>query len=256
MAAISFEHVDVVFGRDVRPALAMLDRGEGRDAIMQETGSARRRARCVHLRRGRRALRPHGPVGLGQVVPAALRQRPQSSHARPRRRQRRRGPGRYGELRRKHAEAAAHEPHLDGLPAIRADAVAHDPGECRFRSRGAGHAESPGGAHHRRKAEARSPGPVGGQASARAFGRHAAARRPRQGLRHRRRYPAHGRAVLGPRPADPRASPGRAPGVAALASEDHRLRQPRSRRGAEDRQPHRHHGGGSRSSSTARRSRS
>jgi glycine betaine/proline transport system ATP-binding protein len=39
VAAISFEHVDVVFGRDVRPALAMLDRGEGRDAIMQQTSA-------------------------------------------------------------------------------------------------------------------------------------------------------------------------------------------------------------------------
>jgi glycine betaine/proline transport system ATP-binding protein len=38
-AAISFEHVDVVFGREDKSALAMLDAGEGRDAIFQKTGA-------------------------------------------------------------------------------------------------------------------------------------------------------------------------------------------------------------------------
>ncbi len=39
MAAVEFHNVDVVFGRDPRPALDMLDRGEDRDAILAATGS-------------------------------------------------------------------------------------------------------------------------------------------------------------------------------------------------------------------------
>ena len=38
-SAIRFDHVDVIFGRDVGSALAMLDAGEGRDAIFQKTGA-------------------------------------------------------------------------------------------------------------------------------------------------------------------------------------------------------------------------
>ena len=38
-SAIAFEHVDVIFGREADSALAMLDAGEGRDAIFQKTGS-------------------------------------------------------------------------------------------------------------------------------------------------------------------------------------------------------------------------
>jgi glycine betaine/proline transport system ATP-binding protein len=37
VTAVSFEHVDVVFGRQVPQALAMLDTGEGRDAIFDKT---------------------------------------------------------------------------------------------------------------------------------------------------------------------------------------------------------------------------
>jgi glycine betaine/proline transport system ATP-binding protein len=37
--AIAFDHVDVIFGRETDAALAMLDGGEGRDAIFQKTGS-------------------------------------------------------------------------------------------------------------------------------------------------------------------------------------------------------------------------
>ena len=39
MAVVEFKNVDVVFGRDLKPALDMLDRGEDRDAILEATGS-------------------------------------------------------------------------------------------------------------------------------------------------------------------------------------------------------------------------
>ncbi|MDF2763255.1 MAG: transporter ATP-binding protein [Rhodospirillales bacterium] len=38
-SAIAFEHVDVIFGREAQAALAMLDAGEGRDAIFQKTNA-------------------------------------------------------------------------------------------------------------------------------------------------------------------------------------------------------------------------
>jgi glycine betaine/proline transport system ATP-binding protein len=38
-SAIGFDHVDVIFGRETQAALAMLDAGEGRDAIFQKTGA-------------------------------------------------------------------------------------------------------------------------------------------------------------------------------------------------------------------------
>jgi glycine betaine/proline transport system ATP-binding protein len=38
-SAIAFDHVDVIFGREAQAALAMLDAGEGRDAIFQKTGA-------------------------------------------------------------------------------------------------------------------------------------------------------------------------------------------------------------------------
>ena len=97
---------------------------------------------------------------------------------------------------------------------------------------------------------------VGRQVRARAVRRHAAARRARPRLRHRRRHPADGRAVLGPGPADPRQAAGRSAGAAAAAAQDDHLRQPRSRRGAEDRQHDRDHGGRPDHPGRARRNRS
>ena len=38
-SAIRFDHVGVIFGRDIPTALAMLDSGEGRDSIFQKTGA-------------------------------------------------------------------------------------------------------------------------------------------------------------------------------------------------------------------------
>src|SRR3546814_14456042 len=67
---------------------------------------------------------------------------------------------------------------------------------------------------------------VEGQVRPRALRRHAAARRPRARLRHRRRHPADGRALLGARPADPRPPAGRVAGAAAAPEEDHHLREP------------------------------
>src|SRR3954469_17316767 len=37
--AVRFEHVDVVFGQRAAEAIALLDKGEGRDVILDKTGS-------------------------------------------------------------------------------------------------------------------------------------------------------------------------------------------------------------------------
>src|SRR5437868_194609 len=37
--AVRFENIDVVFGRNTAAALTLLDKGEGRDAILEKTGS-------------------------------------------------------------------------------------------------------------------------------------------------------------------------------------------------------------------------
>src|SRR5262245_60884664 len=39
MPAVSFEHVDVIFGPSPQQALALLDKGAGRDAIQEQTGN-------------------------------------------------------------------------------------------------------------------------------------------------------------------------------------------------------------------------
>jgi len=39
MPVVAFDHVDVVFGPDPKQAVALLDRGEGRDAIFETTGN-------------------------------------------------------------------------------------------------------------------------------------------------------------------------------------------------------------------------
>ena len=86
--------------------------------------------------------------------------------------------------------------------------------------------------------------------------RHAAARRPRPRACHRFRHPADGRALLGPRPADPGASAGRIARPAAPARQDDPVRQPRSQRGPQARQAYRDHGGRPDRSSSARPRRS
>src|SRR5215813_15081738 len=37
--AVRFDHVDVIFGKNSGEALALMDKGEGRDAILAKTGS-------------------------------------------------------------------------------------------------------------------------------------------------------------------------------------------------------------------------
>jgi glycine betaine/proline transport system ATP-binding protein len=39
VSAVRFEQVDVIFGKNTAQALAMMDKGEGRDAILEKTGS-------------------------------------------------------------------------------------------------------------------------------------------------------------------------------------------------------------------------
>ncbi len=48
--AVRFENVDVIFGQRSKEALALLDKGEGRDSILDKTGIAGRRARRLALR--------------------------------------------------------------------------------------------------------------------------------------------------------------------------------------------------------------
>ena len=38
MSEVDFRHVDIVFGRNPERALELLDRGEGREAILEQTG--------------------------------------------------------------------------------------------------------------------------------------------------------------------------------------------------------------------------
>ena len=128
------------------------------------------------------------------------------------------GAGRRHALRSGDAAPPAHAAHRDGVPAVRAAALAHGRRERRLRPRAARHGQArarPGG---RREAQAGRPRAVAGQVCPRALRRHAAAGRPRPRVRHRRRHPADGRAVLRARPADPHAPAGRAARPAAQAA--------------------------------------
>ena len=215
----SSSDVDIVFGGRPRTALAAARRGPRRATRSwprpaQVLGVA---GATLAVERGR-DLRADGPVGLRQVDAAARRQRAQQGRAR-------RGAGRGRAARM--VDVATCDAG-DAAPAAHA---ARSPW-CSSSSRccpGARCAENVGFGLELRgvpeaERDARSSTrsstlvglePVGRQVRARAVGRHAAARRPRPRLRHRRRHPADGRAVLGARSADPHQAAGRAARAAA-----------------------------------------
>ena len=93
--AVSFKHVDILFGRQARAGLELLDKGATRNEILKNTGAVLGLRRC-DARCGRgRDLRAHGLVGFGQVDAAAGGQRPQPADSR-----RGAGKGRRGHRRR------------------------------------------------------------------------------------------------------------------------------------------------------------
>ena len=179
-----------------------------------------------------------GPVGLGQVDAAARRQRPQPGDARPCAGARR---GRLeGHRRLPRGRAAPHPPHTAWRWCSSSSACCRGARCARMSPSGSSCAARRAteiAPHRRRAAGAGRARRLGGSLCRRAVGRHAAARRPRPRLRHRRRHPADGRALLRARSADPRQAAGRAARSAGEGAEDDPVRQPRSRRGAEARRP-------------------
>ena len=218
MAEVEFRHVDVVFGPDPDRALKLLDQGETRETILEQTGHVLGVAdatvaiepgeicvlmglsgsgkstllRCVN--RLNKATRgavlvddAKGPVDVATCDAATLRRL------------------------RTHRIAMVFQqfallPWRTVQENVGFGLELRGMGRRRARPRGRG------------EAEARPPRPVARQVCARAVGRHAAAGRARPRLRDRCRHPADGRAVLGARSADPRAPAGRAARAAAHAA--------------------------------------
>ena len=211
--AVDFENVDIVFGERRRPRRwRWSTRARRATRSWQTTGSRAGRGRRQPYRRAGRDLRADGPVGLRQVDAAARRQRPQQGRARQ-------GAGRATATGRstsptatpatlRDAAHAAASPWCSsssrccrGARCARMSASASSCAACRSRARRASSTRSSSWSASTQWAEQIRP---------RAVRRHAAARRPRARLRHRRRHPADGRAVLGARSADPRQAAGRA----------------------------------------------
>ena len=81
-SAVRFENVDVVFGARAPEAISLLDKGEGRDAILDKTGCLIAvHDASVFVNEGE-ILVLMGLVGLRQVVAVALHQRPQQGQPR------------------------------------------------------------------------------------------------------------------------------------------------------------------------------
>ena len=107
MPAVAFEAVDIVFGdKPADRAAAARRRAQPREQILAETGQVLGVAGCTPHRRARRDLRADGPLGLGQVDPAARRQRAQQGRARLGPGRRRGQPDRRRQLRRRRPCAA------------------------------------------------------------------------------------------------------------------------------------------------------
>ena len=243
MPAVAFEQVDIVFGANPQAALPLLDAGKSRDEILAETGQVLGVAGasltietgeiCVLMGlsgSGKSTLlravnRLNHPVRGAVLIEDEGRQIDIAScDAKTLRR-----------LRMRRIAMVFQQFALLPWRTVRR--------ERGLRPRAARRAHSGAAADRAGEAGARASGGLGAEARARALGRHAAAGGPRPCLCHRRRHPAHGRAVLGPGPPDPRPAPGRAAGAAGPAAQDHRVRQPRSRRGPEAGLAHRDHGG-------------
>ena len=189
--------------------------GPGQDPRRGADGdrAGARRARLLADGGAGRDLGADGAVGLGQVDAAAGGQRAEpggaraGAGARPGRRD-----GRRRDLRAGQRCAAS------GAARCRwcSSSSRCCPGAASSRTSRSG-SSSPGWRKEERLAKAREVLATvnltdwAEKKVSRALGRHAAARRAGAGLRHRRRDPADGRAVLGARPADPQPAAGRAP---------------------------------------------
>ncbi|VFT39557.1 Uncharacterised protein [Pseudomonas aeruginosa] len=243
MTAIRFDHVDVIFGTPHQgsPEAPRPGPRPRRDPQAHRPG-ARRRGRLPG-RQPRRDLRADGTFRLRQVEPAALHQRPEQGQPRQAADRARRFAGGHRQLLAGDPQGHAYQAHRHGVPEVRPDALADGGRERRLRPGDAGPPGRRAEEADRREARAGRSLAVARQASRLALRRHAAARRPGSRAGDGWRHPADGRTVLGPRPADPPAIAGRTAGAATATAQDHRVRQPRPRRGAEDRHPHRDHEG-------------
>ena len=199
MPAVAFDTVDIVFGDRPRTALPLLDQGLSRDQILAETGQVLGVAGCSLDGRARRDLRADGPVRLGQVDAAARRQPAQ--HGGPRlgawsRTTGTRSTSPPATPRRCAACGCSGSPWCSSSSRCcrgeRWPRTWRSGSSCAACRRG----RTPTDRHG--EAGAGASRAVGRQVRARAFGRHAAAGRARPRLRHRRRHPADGRAVLAP----------------------------------------------------------
>ena len=218
MPAVAFDAVDIVFG----------DRRRRRCRCSTRASAASRSwprpARCWASPAARLAVERGeicvlmGLSGSGKSTLLRAVNRLNSGRARLGAGRGRRRPVDVATCDAARAAPSADAPHRHGVPAVRAAALAHRGRERRLRPRAARRAQ--GRARPDRHGEA-GAGPsreMGRQVRARALRRHAAAGRPRPRLRHRRRHPADGRAVLRPGPADPRQAAGRSARAAAAAA--------------------------------------
>ena len=241
MAAVVFENLDIVFGKRMREALALIDQGKTRDEILAATGAVLGAAGVnLAIEKGEicvlmglsgsgkstilRAVNGLNKVARGKVLVAHDERR-----------------DRCRQLQRRRVADAAHQPHRHGVPAIRAAAVAHGRRECRLRPRIA----------RRRQGRASTASSteklamVGLSQWAGKFG-HELSGGMQQRVGLARAFATDADILLMDEPfsaLDPLIRDklaGRTAAAAKGSEEDHHLRQPRSRRGAEDRQPHRH----------------
>ena len=256
MSLIQIQDLDVVFSNSPKPALDLLDQGLSRDEIFKKTGLIVGVEKANLSGGARRNLRADGLVGLGQIQPAALHQRPQHREPWQAADRARRCSSGHRQLLGRPDESHAHAAHRHGVPEVRTHAVVDRGGEREPGPGNARPAQRRAQKTHRRQARTRGLEPVARQAARRALRRHAAARGPGPCARHGRRHPADGRAVLRARPADPPRPARRAAGPATPAEHDHRVREPRSGRSPQAGQQHRdHEGWPDRSAQQARRHR-
>ena len=242
MTAIRFDHVDVIFGTHTKEALKLLDQGLGRAEILKRTGQVLGvEDACLDVNRGEICVL----MGLSGSGKSSLLRCINGLNKVSR-----------GKLLIEHEGSQVDIANCSPatLKAMRTKRIAMVfqkfalmPWLTVAENVGFGLEMQGRPAAERKKlideARAGRSLAVARQASRLALRRHAAARRPGSRAGDGWRHPADGRTVLRPRPADPPAIAGRTAGAATATAQDHRVRQPRPRRGAEDRHPHRDHEG-------------
>ncbi len=251
-AMIEFDKVSIVFGADPASALPLMDKGEDRAAVQEKTGQVLGAHDCtltvaegeisvlMGLSGSGKSTLLRAVNGLNRVSRGAMRVRGTDGEMHD---VARRGPRAACDLRHGGSAQAAARIGVDGVPELRAAALAQRGGERGARPRAFGARSRSAAREGPRRARHGGSHRLGGEEGLGAVGRHAAARGPRAGLRDRCADPADGRAVLRARSADPHAVAGRTSGAAGQAALHHPLREPRSRGGGEDRQHDHHHGG-------------